>query len=59
MGGFQADAVHIGMHARIGAAAALDVEIVADDAAQSRLERLLHRVGVLLDLPAVKLPSVV
>ena len=56
---FDADAIHIGVHAGVCTAATLDVKAAADDFCQRVLKSLLHGKGVLLDLPAVKMPAVV
>ena len=59
MSGFDADAVHVGVNAAVGAAAALELKILADHLRKRRLQGFLHGVGVRLYLPAVKAFAVV
>ena len=52
-------AVHIGMHAAVGARTALDIRALMYDLVQSVLKNLLNGNGVILYLPAVKIGTAI
>ena len=57
--GFQADAVLIGMHPGIRAAAPLDLGLLGGNLEKRLLKHLLHRDRIVLNLPTVVLCAVV